>query len=149
MKTDGLAFREIVHGSAEYAEALVLRNAILRAPLGLRYSAEDIAGEQGFRHVAGFLDGRIVVYGQLKPCAEANWLQMKQVAVEARSQGSGIGRALVAFLEALAREAAATGIVLHARESAAEFYDRLGYIREGERFLEVGIPHWKMRKAFP
>jgi len=144
--SESVEFRRIGHASVEYAEALGLRDAILRAPLGLRYSEADIAGEGDCTHVAGFLDGRIVAYGQFRESAEPAWLQMKQVAVGAGWQGSGIGRALVAHLEALAREAGVTGIVLHARESAAGFYDRLGYVREGECFVEVGLPHWKMRK---
>jgi ribosomal protein S18 acetylase RimI-like enzyme len=145
---DGLAFREIGYGSREYAEALILRTAILRAPLGLSYSEADLAVESSYRHGAGFLEGKIVVYGQMKNSVETGWLQMKQVAVDAALQGSGIGRALIGFLEGVAREAGVLGIVLHARESAAGFYDRLGYVREGERFIEVGIPHWKMRKGF-
>ena len=37
-------------------------------------------------------------------------------------------------------------IELHARETALGFYERLGFARVGEEFLEVNIPHWKMRK---
>jgi predicted GNAT family N-acyltransferase len=37
-------------------------------------------------------------------------------------------------------------IALHARETAVGFYEKLGYVVSGERFTEVGIPHWYMQK---
>jgi predicted GNAT family N-acyltransferase len=49
--------------------------------------------------------------------------------------------------EAIAREHGFTDMILHARESAVPFYERLGYERVGERFEEVSIPHWRMRKG--
>ena len=36
--------------------------------------------------------------------------------------------------------------MLHAQESAIDFYTRLGYVAEGERFLEADIPHLAMGK---
>ena len=47
------------------------------------------------------------------------------------------------------QEARATGIKkieFHARKTAVKFYQKLGYHLEGEEFLEVGIPHFKMEK---
>ena len=37
-------------------------------------------------------------------------------------------------------------MTLHAREAAVPFYERLGYLSEGEPFDEVGLPHRAMRK---
>jgi len=37
-------------------------------------------------------------------------------------------------------------IRLHARETALGFYERLGFVGEGARFLEVSIPHQVMWK---
>jgi predicted GNAT family N-acyltransferase len=38
-------------------------------------------------------------------------------------------------------------MVLNARDTAIPFYLHLGYELVGEPFVEVGIPHRKMRKA--
>ena len=35
---------------------------------------------------------------------------------------------------------------LHSRMNVADFYEKLGYEREGEVFEEIGLPHVKMRK---
>ena len=72
---------------------------------------------------------------------------MKQVAVLPDLQGQGVGKALVQYSEALARRLGFTRMVLHARETAVPFYEKLGYSRFGERFQEVTIPHWAMDKG--
>jgi ribosomal protein S18 acetylase RimI-like enzyme len=71
---------------------------------------------------------------------------MRQVAVAREAQGKKIGTALVEFSEHLAREHGFDKITMHARETAVAFYERLDYERCGERFDEVTIPHWEMRK---
>jgi predicted GNAT family N-acyltransferase len=35
---------------------------------------------------------------------------------------------------------------LHARIVAVGFYEKMGYVRQGELFTEVGIPHVLMQK---
>jgi ribosomal protein S18 acetylase RimI-like enzyme len=74
-------------------------------------------------------------------------VKMRQVAVDPQAQGQGVGRALVEASEALARRLDYRRMVLHARETAVPFYERLGYDRVGERFEEVTLPHFKMVKA--
>jgi ribosomal protein S18 acetylase RimI-like enzyme len=71
---------------------------------------------------------------------------MRQVAVASEAQRQGVGRAMVEFSETFARRLGFTRMVLHARENAIPFYERLGYCRIGERFEEVTIPHWEMVK---
>ena len=61
-------------------------------------------------------------------------------------QGQGIGRALVEYAEAAARQGGCCRMVLHARETAVPFYEKLGYSRVGQRFEEVTIPHWAMER---
>lgn len=71
----------------------------------------------------------------------------ERVCVRPGHQGVGVGSQLMAALEA---EAAAQGhaeLVLNAQESVVPFYEALGYSLAGERFMEAGIPHRKMRKV--
>jgi predicted GNAT family N-acyltransferase len=74
-------------------------------------------------------------------------LKMRQVAVAERAQRRGVGRVMVERSEEFARDHGFDEIVLNARETAVPFYLALGYDRIGDRFEEVGIPHWKMRKV--
>jgi ribosomal protein S18 acetylase RimI-like enzyme len=71
---------------------------------------------------------------------------MRQVAVDFDRQRRGIGKALVTRSEGLARSSGYTTMTLHARETAVAFYQALGYEIFDEPFVEVTVPHRKMRK---
>ncbi len=143
-----IAFRMIEVGSREYRAALQLRDELLRKPLGLSLSDEDLSGEVRQLHLAGFdSHGGLVAYLQLQPGAGGDEMRMRQAAGAAARQGRGIGGALVAEAEERVRDAGFRRVVLHAREVVVGFYESLGYSRVGGRFLEVGIPHFKMEKG--
>jgi ribosomal protein S18 acetylase RimI-like enzyme len=72
---------------------------------------------------------------------------MRQVAVDPQYRGQSLGRALVLASETLARSIGVDKLVLHAREVAVPFYLKLDYQIEGDRFVEVGVDHFKMSKA--
>jgi predicted GNAT family N-acyltransferase len=55
---------------------------------------------------------------------------------------------MVLLSEAKAIEMGKQKMVLHARDSAIDFYLLLGYKIVGDPFEEVGIPHHRMEKAF-
>jgi predicted GNAT family N-acyltransferase len=135
----------VLHGSAAYEETVALRDDILRRPLGLTYPPEMLGAEASDYHLACYRDGMLAGCLILTP-REKGTIQMRQVAVAAEMQGTGIGRAMVERSEEIASELGFTEMVLHARDTAIPFYDRLGYERVGEPFEEVGIMHMKMRK---
>lgn len=101
--------------------------------------------------VAVAADGGVLGTGRLLPAGFD--LQAPQVAhigrmavmPTARRQGAG-----GAILACLMREARARGFSvaeLHAQSYVAGFYARHGFVATGAEFLEVGIPHMKMRAA--
>lgn len=144
-KLDRVEVREIKYGSAEYETACVLRNELLREPLGLSLFDEDLTRESDYVHLAGFEEGELIGYLQLRPLDDSV-VKMQQVAVSETCQGQGHGRQLVAASEQMATERGYSEIVLHARETVIGFYEKLGYERRGERFEEVGISHFKAGK---
>lgn len=145
MAGQALMVREIQHGSPEYRETVGLRDAILRKPLGLAFSAAELEAEQDSHHLAGYCGGLLVACLVLRPLADGQ-VQMRQVAVAAGWQGRGLGRALVDYAEDLARRLGFGRMVLHARQTAVPFYEKLGYGCLGGAFQEVGIEHWAMEK---
>lgn len=137
----------IEFGSPEFDEALTLRAEILRRPLGLSFSEEEISQEFDSYHIGSYdsKDHSLLATLTLLPI-DKNVLKMRQVAVAQSVQSKGIGSKLVRASEKLARKLAFKQIVLHARDSAVHFYTKLGYSKVGEPFTEVGIPHAKMVK---
>lgn len=135
----------LTHGSAKYQQTVQLRLEVLRAPLGLDFTDEELAAEADQIHFAAFRDG-VVVACLVFVVQPGGVYKMRQVAVRPELQGSGIGRALVDAAEAWARAQGGIAITMHARDTAIPFYERLGYSVEGQGFEEVTIPHHVMTK---
>jgi ribosomal protein S18 acetylase RimI-like enzyme len=145
MTTPSRYIIEVAHGSAEYWATVDLRQRWLRDPLGLRFSEEELAGEVDSRHLACYVGDELVGCAVLRP-EDPRRVRMRQVVVRPDVRRQGIGTALVEHSEMLARRLGFPQMVLHARAMAIEFYERLGYRKVGEPFVEVTIPHWGMVK---
>jgi N-acetylglutamate synthase-like GNAT family acetyltransferase len=78
---------------------------------------------------------------------DAGTIRLRQMAVPNNMQGKGIGRALMIFAENIARDLGYKKLCMHARTTAAGFYQKLGYSVAGDVFTEVTIPHYIMEKA--
>lgn len=70
-----------------------------------------------------------------------------RVAVLAPWRGSGVGLALMRWMIDAAREAGHFHVALNSQQSAAGFYERLGFRVDGDEFWEAGIPHVPMSLA--
>lgn len=138
--------RWIPFGSPEYLEVVELRRRVLRIPLGLDFTPEQLAGEGKDLHLAAYEGSALVGCLMLSDHGDGV-VQMRQVCVAPDRQGTGVGAALVRESEAEARRRGYIRMMLHARDIAVGFYERLGYGRVGEPFVEVGIPHQEMGKS--
>lgn len=127
----------------EYEAWVALREPILRAPLGLSFSPEDLEAEKGQRHLVAFEDGRVVGGLIVIPLSGGSW-KVRQVAVDPDRQGEGLGGRLMEKVIETAHERGIAEIFLHSRAEVTGFYERLGFEVSGEEFIEVGIPHRKM-----
>lgn len=92
-------------------------------------------------HAVATIEGEVVGTGRLLPSGVIG----RMAVVESR-QRAGIGAAVLSALEDRARERGHPAVELHAQLHAAGFYDRAGYERVSEVYLEAGIEHVTMRK---
>ena len=138
---------QIEYNSEAYREALSLRFRVLRKPLGLTYSAEQLAADARDTHIVAIADEGKIVGNLILTSVEPGVMQMRQVAVDMDYQGRGVGSALVRFAEATARQQGIHTLMLHGRVAVQPFYERLGYAAYGEPFEEVTLPHIEMRKT--
>lgn len=136
---------ETPYKSDLYQQALALRVKVLRQPLGLKYSPEQLAEEATDIHVVAVEDDKVIGTILLRKESDTV-LKMRQFAVAPERQGEGIGSEIVTYCEDYALSHGFSTIVLHARETAVRFYEQLEYEKVGERFTEVTIPHFKMIK---
>lgn len=138
--------KEAPYGSALYDEVVELRRELLRRPLGLDFTPEELAQEKHDTHLAA-LDADRVVGTLLLRKVDERTARIMRMAVVPEAQGRAIGRALVEWAEGIARERGFETIMMHARSSAIGFYEKCGYHTVGDEFLEQGIPHIRMEKA--
>lgn len=136
----------VPYQSAEYQEMVLLRNEILRKPLGLVLTAEDLEKEE---------KDLFMIYKQDEQLAGCCILtrqtdfvvKLRQMAVSLSYQGTGIGIQMLQFAEKTAWKSGYTQMILHARKTAEGFYEKAGFVRNGEEFVEVGITHVCMEKG--
>ena len=138
-------FTRAHHGTKEYNQTVALRNEVLRMPLGLAFSEEELSEEKDSLHLASWRGNTLMACLVLKPLSDTQ-LQMRQLAVRDDCRRKGAGRALVHYAESFAMDHSYKEIVLHARETVLGFYEKMGYEVDGDRFIEVTIPHFFMRK---
>lgn len=144
-QTMAITVQEIAFNSEEYHRTVELRDEVLRRPLGLTFSPEQLAAEGSDMHLAAIENGAVIACAILTPLSEHR-VKMRQVAVAPLHQGTGIGRRLVEYCETVARQRGFTEMFLHARATVVPFYEKSGYCTVGEEFVEVTIPHRVMMK---
>lgn len=137
--------KQVNHGSAEYDEIVALRYEILRKPLNLHFTEEQLAAEINYLHLGYYQNEKLIASLILVP-EENSKIKMKQVVVATEHQGKGIGAKLIFAAEQLAVEKGFNYIYCHARDTAVPFYLKLNYKQVGDMFEEVTIPHWEMEK---
>ena len=137
---------------AEWAAYYRLRYAVLRQPWQQPPGSEHVAAddEPGTMHAlllaAPAALPQALAVGMLQPTSTGQG-QIRFMAVAPAAAGTGLGRQVVAYLEAQARAAGISEIVLHSREAAVGFYEKLGYtVVEPSHLLFGVIPHFLMRK---
>jgi N-acetylglutamate synthase-like GNAT family acetyltransferase len=124
-----------------------LRYEVLRAPWGQAKGSEQTPDEALHQHFAFFNDdNQIIGVGRLDQI-DAHTAQIRFMAVEAPQQSKGIGKCLIHFMETEAKQKGNQQIILHAREVALPFYQKLGYHLDNPSHLLFGeIQHFLMHK---
>ena len=140
-----MALKIIDHGSNEYRQMIKLRDDILRKPLGLGFSPQELEKEKGNMLIGAFEDDDMLGCCML---VEENpeTVRLRQMAVLNDLQGKGIGRALMNFAENLARDRGYKIMSMHARKNSAGFYEKMGYKIASDEFTEITIQHYVMEK---
>ena len=75
------------------------------------------------------------------------YAKVERVAVVASYRQHGVGRCLMEAVEQRALERGLRELELSAQVRVVPFYERLGYTRRGEVFVQAGIDHLAMSKT--
>ncbi|MBS7834561.1 GNAT family N-acetyltransferase [Wohlfahrtiimonas chitiniclastica] len=126
------------------ADAFAIRDAVFTQEQG--YAAEididdydDIA-----HHVIVYQDDQAIATARLILLGDIG--KIGRVAVLKSHRGQGIGLLLMQVLMTQAKQLPITSLVLSSQVHAIAFYEKLGFVTEGEIYLEDGEPHIHMVK---
>lgn len=133
---------------SEWQAYFKLRFEVLRAPWGQAIGSEQTSDEKLHQHFAFFdSQNQIIGVGRLDSVF-AQTAQIRFMAVAENQQGKGIGKALMQEMETVSKAKKDLQILLHAREIALPFYQKLGYQLDAPSHLLFGeIQHFLMHKT--
>lgn len=133
-----------VTDESQMEQARAIRRAVFIEEQGVPEELElDEDDARAFHALA--LDGKTAV-GCGRMVAHDGYVKIGRMAVLNERRGEGIGRTILAFLMARAREQGIGRALLHAQLTAEGFYLKNGYTPEGEVFEEAGIAHRRMSR---
>ena len=140
-----MALKQIDHGTPEYNQMVSLRMEILRKPLGLSFSEDELTREKEDILIGAF-EEEVMLGCCLLTKIDKDCLKLRQMAVQNNLQGKGIGASMMNFAETVATDKGYKRLIMHARKSAVGFYEKIGYKVASTEFEEVTLPHFVMEK---
>ena len=134
---------KIFQGIDENSPAIDVRITVFTDEQGFHDEIDDI--DRIACHVIAFDGEKAVATGRLfgEP---SDFMKIGRFAVLKEYRGKKVGRMMMYVLEEKAKELGCKRIMLSAQERAIEFYKKVGYIPQGEMYLEENYPHLKMVK---
>jgi GNAT superfamily N-acetyltransferase len=140
-----ITFKSFTQPSPLYEQSLVLRNRVLIEAVGRHENCRDFDFPDKDIYISAFVGDKLIGTAIITPL-DKNTVQMRQMAVDEAYQGKGVGRAIVREFERVVLENGYAAVMLHARETALPFYEKLGYELCSDVFYEIEIAHFEMKK---
>ena len=119
---------------SDWSKYYALRFEVLREPWQQPLGSEKLEDDPTAIHAMMVDDENVLAVARLHQ-ASTGLGQVRCVAVASNQQGKGLGKQLMNYLEAKAKEQGLSKIVLEARENAVPFYENLGYRITKESYL--------------
>ncbi len=117
-----------------------IRTAVFVREQGVPLELEMDDRDSAATHLLAFApDGTAIATGRLLVDGHIG-----RMAVRAKWRHRGVGRRLLDRLVRIADSRNLPWVFLHAQSAAVGFYEQAGFTREGDIFMDAGIPHQKM-----
>jgi predicted GNAT family N-acyltransferase len=126
----------------QMAAAYSIRRRVFIEEQGIDETIEHDIDDLSAIHVLALQDAQPVGCGRMVESAAG--AKIGRMAVLPECRGRGIGRQVLDYLVAAARERGARLAYLHAQVPVEGFYLKRGFRPVGEVFEEAGIPHRRM-----
>ncbi len=140
--TDMKPVCKVVNTKEELGDAHSIRREVFIIQQGVPEHIEMDEHDADALHVLCRVDGSPVGTGRIEILKDG--VKIGRVAVLEPYRGQGVGRFIVRFLILEASARSRGKIYANVQLEVVEFYRKLGFIGQGEIFLEAGIEHMRM-----
>jgi ElaA protein len=132
---------------SELYQALQLRSEVFVAEQNCAYQDLDGKDEKAL-HLLGIFDEKVVAYSRLfAPGYYFDNASIGRVVISPDYRDRKWGHSLIKeSINAVASAYGTGAITISAQLYLKNFYDRHGFVQEGEEYLEDGIPHIRMNR---
>ncbi|MGE7090346.1 GNAT family N-acetyltransferase [Lysinibacillus sp. NPDC048646] len=97
-------------------------------------------------HILVYFNGQPIGTGRLR--VVDGYGKLERICILQAFRKYGLGKVIIQKLEEMTREKGLMKSKLNAQVYAEGFYEKYGYKRTGEEFMDGGIPHILMKKQF-
>lgn len=130
-----------------YLDAVKIRRQVFMLEQGVPGEIEIDKYEAACIHFVLYGDeNEAIATCRLLPL-EDGLIKLQRMAVQKEYRGKDHGRLIVESAEKFSKEQGYRAMTLGAQITALGFYERMGYVKEGEMFLEATIEHYQMNKT--
>ena len=133
----------IKHFSELPADSVDIRNEVFVNEQG--FTEEFDTDDKTALHLVAFIDNIAVATCRIIEMKN-NAYAIGRVAVRFTFRGKGVGSAIVSAAEQLIKNSNGKEVFIHSQLRAVPFYERLGYVSNGDYDEEEGCPHCMMIK---
>lgn len=130
-------------------QCLAIRNDVFTVEKGVPKSIEvdefDTLNEQCEHFLIKYNDDNAGTVGCVKE--SGNTVRIQRFCFYSRFRGCGLGKESLEYLERYYSEVGIIKIVMDAKFEVCGFYEKCGYERVSDVFIEAGIEHIKMEKS--
>lgn len=127
----------------EFPQALEIRIKVFVEEQNVPLEEEHDCYDMVAQHFGVFLGEQLVGTGRL--VLQGRVGKIGRVAILSEFRGRGLGNGLARTILTTGQKQGLREFVLGAQIQAMNFYANLGFVAEGEVFLDGGIPHRTMR----
>ncbi len=134
------------YGAQEFGQVREIRNEVFVKEQGVDPVREFDDLDTIAVHFLARLDGAPA--GAARLYGDGDTARVGRVAVLRHFRKQGVGEALMNRVLDEAFDQGYTEVLLHSQTAVAGFYEVLGFVSEGDEFVEEGISHVYMRRVF-
>ncbi|MGI9289102.1 MAG: GNAT family N-acetyltransferase [Pseudomonadales bacterium] len=129
----------------ELSKAFAVRCIVFCGEQDVPYTVERDKYDVAALHIVGQAGGEPMAAARIR--FDADCARLERIAIVKAYRGKGYGDQLMQFMLQTCADRGYRKTKLHAQTHALAYYEKYGFVAEGEVFLDGGIEHLRMYRG--